>query len=226
VLAPRNDLSNQKRKKMSDIDLMVEDDEDIDNQSDKYLMFNLGKEEYGIDITRITAIEELQKITAIPDMPDFVKGVINLRGKVIPAVDLRLRFGIEEKEYDDRTCIVIVSVNDSTIGLIVDIVSEVHEIRKDDIGPPPSFKNASGKEQYIAGLAKKGEEVKIILDVEKIISNEDKAIFKIDICLSLLVTVGELISLGRYCSAELTASSILSVTCDSTTSGLAPAYTV
>ena len=162
---------------MSDIDLLVEDDEDIDNQSNKYLMFNLGKEEYCIDIKRITAIEELPQITTIPGMPNFVKGVINLRGKVIPAVDLRLRFGIEEKEYDDRTCIVIVSVNESTIGLIVDIVLEVHEIRKDDIGDPPSFKNASGKEQYItAGLAKKGEEVKIILDVEKIISNEDKEV--------------------------------------------------
>jgi len=162
---------------MSDIDLMVEDDE-LDQQSEKFLMFKLGEEEYGIDIKRITAIEELPQITSIPDMPNFVKGVINLRGKVIPAVDLRLRFGIEEKEYDDRTCIVIVSVDDSTIGLIVDIVSEVHEIAEEDIGPPPSFKNASGKEQYIAGLAKKGDEVKIILDVHKIISNEDKTILK------------------------------------------------
>jgi len=158
---------------MSEIDLFIEDDEDVDNQSNKYLMFALGSEEYGIDIARITAIEELQQITAIPDMPGFVKGVINLRGKVIPAVDLRLRFGLEEREYDDRTCIVIVSVNESTIGLIVDIVSEVHEIRVTDIGPPPSFESSSVKEQYIAGLAKRGEEVKIILDVEKIISNKD-----------------------------------------------------
>ncbi|MDA3938198.1 MAG: chemotaxis protein CheW [Spirochaetia bacterium] len=163
---------------MREIDLMVEDDEDSELQSDKFLMFKLGSEEYGIDIKRITAIEELPQITTIPDMPNFVKGVINLRGKVIPAIDLRLRFGIDEKEYDDRTCIVIVSVKESTIGLIVDIVSEVHEIAKDDIGPPPVFKNASGNEQYISGLAKKGEEVKIILDVEKIISNEHKAILE------------------------------------------------
>ena len=161
---------------MADIDLMVEDDEEL--QENKFLMFKLGSEEYGIDIKRITAIEELPQITTIPDMPNFVKGVINLRGKVIPAVDLRLRFGIEEKEYDDRTCIVIVSVNDNTLGLIVDIVSEVHEIPTEDIGEPPSFNNTSGNEQYIAGLAKKGEEVKIILDVEKIISNEDKAILE------------------------------------------------
>ncbi len=164
---------------MSEIDLFNEEDEDVDNQSNKYLMFHLGAEEYGIDIARITAIEELPQITAIPDMPDFVKGVINLRGKVIPAVDLRLRFGIEKREYDDRTCIVIVSVNESTLGLIVDIVSEVHEIKINDIGSPPAFKNTSGKEQYISGLAKKGEEVKIILDVEKIISNEEKAVLEL-----------------------------------------------
>ena len=162
---------------MSDIDLLIDDD-DQDSHSEKYLMFNLGNEEYGIDIARITAIEELQQITAIPDMPNFVKGVINLRGKVIPAVDLRLRFGLEEREYDDRTCIVIVSVDDSTLGLIVDIVSEVHEIDNNNIEPPPSFKNTSGKERYIAGLAKKGDDVKIILDVQKIISNEDKAVLE------------------------------------------------
>ncbi len=95
---------------------------------------------------------------------------------MIPAVDLRLRFGMEAREYDDRTCIVIVSLGESTVGFIVDNVSEVHEIKKEDIGSPPSFKNLSGKEQYIAGLAKRGDEVKIILNVNKIISNEDKAI--------------------------------------------------
>jgi len=161
---------------MGDIDLMVEDDDELELQAEKYLLFELGEEEYGIDIARITAIEELPQITSIPDMPDFVKGVINLRGKVIPAVDLRLRFGMKEREYDDRTCIVIVSVSESTIGFIVDNVSEVHEIGKADIGPPPAFNNSSGSEQYIAGLAKRGEAVKIILDVNKIITEETKAI--------------------------------------------------
>ena len=161
---------------MSEIDLMVEDDDELELQAEKYLLFELGEEEYGIDIARITAIEELPQITSIPDMPDFVKGVINLRGKVIPAVDLRLRFGMKEREYDDRTCIVIVSVSESTIGFIVDNVSEVHEIGKADIGPPPAFNNSSGSEQYIAGLAKRGEAVKIILDVNKIITEETKAI--------------------------------------------------
>ncbi len=163
---------------MSEIDLMVEDDEDTENQANKYLLFILGDEEYGIDIAQITAIEELQKITGIPDMPEYVRGVINLRGKVIPAVDLRLRFGLEEKKYDDRTCIIIVSVDSSSIGLIVDIVSEVHEIAYEDIGPLPTFENSAGKNQYISGLARRDDEVKIILDVQKIINDEDNSLLK------------------------------------------------
>ena len=164
--------------KDSDDSLFLIDDEDLDTQADKYLLFYLGKEEYGINIAQVTAIEELPKITTIPDMPGFVRGVINLRGKVIPAVDLRLRFGLEEREYDNRTCIVIVKVEENTIGFIVDTVSEVHDISKSEIGPPPSFRNTSGQNQYIAGLAKQGEEVKIILDVQKIISDKDKTVLK------------------------------------------------
>jgi purine-binding chemotaxis protein CheW len=163
---------------MSEIDLMVEDEKDLKTQANKYLLFKLGNEEYGIDIAQITAIEELQKITAIPDMPKYVKGVINLRGKVIPVVDLRLRFGLQEKEYDDRTCIVIVSVDSNSVGLIVDIVSEVHDIEKTDIGPPPSIGGSSEKIQFISGLARKDEEVKIILDVQKLISSDDKSILE------------------------------------------------
>jgi purine-binding chemotaxis protein CheW len=161
-------------KKETDDSLFLVDDDDIDTQADKYLLFYLGKEEYGVNIAQVTAIEELPKITAIPDMPHFVRGVINLRGKVISAIDLRLRFGLEEREYDDRTCIIIVKVAENTIGFIVDTVSEVHDIHESDIGSPPSFKSASGENQYISGLAKQGEEVKIILDVQKIISDKDQ----------------------------------------------------
>ncbi|MCK5153461.1 MAG: purine-binding chemotaxis protein CheW [Spirochaetales bacterium] len=165
-------------KQETDENLFLLDDDDLDTQNNKYLLFHLGKEEYGIDIARVTAIEELPKITNIPDMPEYVKGVINLRGKVIPAVDLRLRFGLMEREYDNRTCIIIVRVEENTLGFIVDTVSEVHDIQDSNIEPPPSFKNASGHNQYIAGLAKQGEEVKIILDVEKIISGKDQNVLK------------------------------------------------
>jgi purine-binding chemotaxis protein CheW len=156
-----------------EVDGFLLDDEEENTQEDKYLLFKLGKEEYGVSIYQVQSIEELQKIIAVPDMPAFVRGVINLRGKVIPVIDLRLRFEMDEKEYDDRTCIIIVNVQDSTIGLVVDTVSEVHDIPKKSIEPAPGFNKKGGKDKYILGLGKIEEEVKILLDVEKIILPED-----------------------------------------------------
>ena len=128
---------NQKTDLLEMEDLMFDDEDN--SQEDKYLLFKLGNEEYVVSIYKIQSIEELHKIIAVPDMPEYVKGVINLRGKVIPVLSLRLRFGLEEKEHDDRTCIVIINVDTSTIGLIVDTVSEVHEIPKTNIELPPDF---------------------------------------------------------------------------------------
>jgi purine-binding chemotaxis protein CheW len=156
-----------------EVDEFLLDEEEDNTQEDKYLLFKLGKEEYGVSICQVQSIEELQKIIAVPDMPDFVRGVINLRGKVIPVIDLRLRFAMDEKEYDDRTCIIIVNIGESTTGLIVDTVSEVHDIPKTTIEPTPEFRNKSEKERYILGLGKIGEEVKILLDVERILLSED-----------------------------------------------------
>ncbi len=153
-------------------DTIVEDDNE-DTQADKYLFFRIGKESYGIGIRHIIEIIELQKISAVPDMPDYVKGVINLRGKVIPIVDLRLRFTLEERAYDDRTCIVVTEIGGVRIGFIVDTVEEVMEISEANIEPPPRFKSASGKDRYISGLGKAGEAVKILIDVEKIIEDEE-----------------------------------------------------
>jgi purine-binding chemotaxis protein CheW len=147
--------------------------EDDNNQEDKYLLFKLGNEEYGVSIYKIQSIEELQKIIAVPDMPSYVRGVINLRGKVVPVIDLRLRFGMEEKDYDDRTCIVIIQVDGSVIGLIVDTVSEVHDIPKANIAPAPEFKSKEGAGRYIQGLGKIKDEVKILLDVNKILLEDD-----------------------------------------------------
>ncbi len=166
---------NDKLKKQEIDDFyLIDDDDELDTYIDKYLLFHLGNEEYGIDIAQVTTIEELQKITEIPDMPEYVKGVINLRGKVIPVMDLRLKFGMEERVYDDRTCIIIVEIRDTTLGLIVDTVSEVHDINKDNIEPPPPFKSENDSEKYIAGLAKIGDEVKILLDAEKIIQDKER----------------------------------------------------
>lgn len=154
-------------------DAMLVDDENEDTQANKYLFFRIGKESYGIGIRFIIEIIELQRISEVPEMPAYVKGVINLRGKVIPIVDLRLRFDLEERTYDDRTCIVVTEIDRVLIGFIVDTVEEVMEIPEDKIEPPPRFKSVSSKERYISGMGKVGDSVKILIDVEKVVHDEE-----------------------------------------------------
>ncbi len=144
-----------------------DDNEADDSLADKYLLFNLGNEVYGIDIKYVIEIIELQKITEVPDMPEYIKGVINLRGKIIPAMDLRIRFSIVKRAYNDRNCIIIVKVADKPVGLIVDTVEDVQDIPIDSIEPAPDFKSDAGKERFTSGLAKDGDNVRIILDAEK-----------------------------------------------------------
>ncbi len=158
---------------MADEDLLAMEEDDENTQENKYLLCKLGTEEYGINIAHVQSIEELQKIVTVPDMPNYVKGVINLRGTVIPVIDLRLKFNMEEREYDDRTCIVITRINDTDIGMIVDTVSEVHDIPANQIDPPPTFRSGSVKERYIAGLGKIGDEVKILLDINQLLKEEE-----------------------------------------------------
>lgn len=159
---------------MADInDVALLDDEETDAQANKYLLFHIGNEVYGFSIEHVTEIIELQQITEVPDMPDYVKGVINLRGKVIPVIDLRLRFDMESRKYDNRTCIINVTIKDMQIGFIVDTVAEVHEIMDKDIEPPPNFKTKSGHQKFISNLGKVGDQVKILLDVNKILFNEE-----------------------------------------------------
>ena len=152
---------------------MLENEEDEGLQADKYLLFKLGNEVYGINIMTVTDIIELQKITEVPDMPEYIRGVINLRGQVIPVMDLRLRFTMEFREYDDRTCIIIVNIEDQPIGFIVDTVSEVEDIPEKNIDPAPEFKGGAAREHYIAGLGKVNNEVKILLDVKRIVKQEE-----------------------------------------------------
>jgi purine-binding chemotaxis protein CheW len=147
-------------------------DEDEDTQKDKYLTFHLAGEDYGIDIVFVTEIIGIQKITEVPDMPESIKGVINLRGKVIPVMDVRLRFKLKEREYDERTCIVVVDINTTPVGLVVDEVSEVADIPKKDIEPPPQTGRGK-KSRYLKGMGKMGDEVKILLDVEKLLYDEE-----------------------------------------------------
>ena len=151
----------------------VDDDEDESSNDNKYLTFSIAEEVYGIDISDVTEIIEIQKITEVPDMPRYVKGVINLRGKVIPIIDLRLRFNMEKREFDDRTCIVIVNVRNSPIGFIVDTVLEVVVIPEKEVSDPPQFKSDKNHENYVVGIGKVGDHVKILLDAEKIVHQDE-----------------------------------------------------
>ncbi|MFO7784152.1 MAG: chemotaxis protein CheW [Thermodesulfobacteriota bacterium] len=144
----------------------------------KYLTFTLAEEEYGIGILRIKEIIGMMPITPVPQTPEFVKGVINLRGKVIPVVDLRLRFGMEEIDYTERTCIIVVEITGETgtvqTGIVVDSVSEVMNIKGGDIEDSPSF-GANLDTGYILGMAKMEGDVKILLDIDKVLSAEEIA---------------------------------------------------
>jgi purine-binding chemotaxis protein CheW len=143
------------------------------NREGKYLTFTLAEEEYGIGILTVKEIIGMMAITSVPQTPSFVKGVINLRGKVIPVVDLRLKFGMPEKEYNERTSIIVVEVtaggNQVQIGIVVDAVSEVVNIKGEEIEDAPSF-GASVDTEYILGLAKKDGGVKILLDINRVLS--------------------------------------------------------
>ena len=154
------------------------DEDDEDTQKDKFLTFQVGTEEFGISIRHVTEIIGLQKITDVPDMPDFIKGVINLRGKVIPVMDVRSRFKLESREYDDRTCIVVVNIKDKSVGLVVDRVSEVADIPESQIEPPAQIGSGTAS-RYIQGMGKINEEVKILLDVDKLLYEDELESMKI-----------------------------------------------
>lgn len=152
----------------------LHDDDDDDTIADMYLTFDLGNEDYGIGIMFVTEIVGMQNITEVPDMPAFVKGVVNLRGQVIPVVDVRLRFKMKAREYDERTCIIVLSIRDVQIGLVVDTVNEVLTIDPAQISPPPKIATANSA-RYIKGMGKVGDAVKILLDGERLLFDEELA---------------------------------------------------
>lgn len=144
-------------------------------QKDKYVTFRSGKEYFGLKIEYVNEIVVCQEITQIPETADYIKGLINLRGKIVPVIDVRIRFKQEPVEYNDRTCIIVVKVQEMTVGLIVEQIAEVVEIKEEDILEPPVL----GKEEknlqnrYIYGIGKVGESVKLLLDPEKILKDDD-----------------------------------------------------
>lgn len=142
-----------------------------DTLKGKYLIFTMGSELYGMEIRYITEIIGMQPITEVPEMPEYVKGVTNLRGKIIPVIDARLRFKKTVREYDDRTCIIVLDTNGASVGLIVDSVSEVLAMSDEDIAPPPDINQSAHK--YIKGIGKAGGSVKLLLDCRKLLADDE-----------------------------------------------------
>jgi len=142
-----------------------------DEQRDKYLTFALGNEIYGIEIRNVHEIIGVQTITEVPELPNFLKGIINLRGKIIPVMDVRLRFKKEFRAYNDRTCIIVISIENTAIGLIVDRVIEVLSIPDSQIDPPPNYTMSSNR--YIQGIGKVDDEVRLLLDCNKLLNEQE-----------------------------------------------------
>ena len=146
------------------------------SKAGKYLTFKLAAEDYGLEILKVQEIIKMMDITRVPRTPHFVRGVINLRGKVIPVVDLRLKFGMSESETTDKTCVIVVQVarkaGTVTMGIIVDEVSEVLDIVGEDIEPSPSF-GTTVDTRFILGMAKTKGAVKILLDIDKVLSGDE-----------------------------------------------------
>lgn len=146
-----------------------------DAQKGKFMTFQTGKEYFGISISYVNEIIVVQSITAIPEVADYIKGLINLRGKIIPVIDVRVRFKMEPKEYTDRTCIIVINVKSTVIGLIVEKIAEVVTISDEDIVPPPTIGGRRDNEQnkYVYGLARTGDSLKLLLDPEKLVKDAD-----------------------------------------------------
>ncbi len=156
---------------MAQTDLLDFTEQEEDTLKGKYLIFSMENELYGIEIRYITEIIGIQPITVVPEMPQYVKGITNLRGKIIPVMDARLRFKKAGREYDDRTCIIVLDANDISTGLIVDSVSEVIVIADEDIAPPPDINKGGLK--YIKGIGKADGNVKLLLDCQRILTDDE-----------------------------------------------------
>lgn len=147
---------------------------EIDIKQEKYVTFKSGNEYFGLKIEYVNEIIVMQEIAQIPECEDYIKGLINLRGKIIPVMDVRVRFKQEPIEYNDRTCIIIINVKGTVVGLIVEKIAEVVEIADNDVLEPPTIgKEENRVNRYVYGIGKVGESVKLLLDPDKLIKDED-----------------------------------------------------
>jgi len=142
----------------------------------RFITFAVDREMYGIEIRFVTEIVGIQPINNLPEVPDHIKGVINLRGKIIPVVDMRLKFKKEPMEYNDRTCIIVIDAGTISAGLIVDEVSEVLAIEDGDISPPPVF--GTVRNRYLNGIGNVDGQIKLLLDCERLFSGEETDILE------------------------------------------------
>jgi purine-binding chemotaxis protein CheW len=142
----------------------------------KYLTFRLGAEEFGLEILKVQEIIKMMDITRVPRMPEYMRGVINLRGKVIPVIDLRLKFDMESRDTTDKTCVIVVQIShegaQKIMGVVVDEVSEVLDVGSEQIEPPPQF-DATVESQFILGMGKIGKKVVMLLDVDRILGGAE-----------------------------------------------------
>lgn len=143
-----------------------------DTQKGRFLTFSLDKESYGIEIDYVTEIIGIQEITAIPELPEYVKGIINLRGKIIPIMDVRIRFKKEPRDYNDRTCVIVVDIKNVLIGIVVDRVSEVLKLAEEDIVEPPQV-NHNFHNRYVKNIGKVGNQILLLLDCEKLLTEDE-----------------------------------------------------
>jgi purine-binding chemotaxis protein CheW len=143
--------------------------------SQEFLTFTLGPEEYAIDILRVQEIRGYDQVTAIANSPDFIKGVINLRGAIVPIVDLRIKFNLPSVTYDQFTVVIILNVKDRIVGVVVDSVSDVIALASQDIRPAPDF-GGSFDTQYLMGLATVDERMLILVDIERLLSSREMAL--------------------------------------------------
>jgi len=143
-----------------------------DTQHGRFLTFTLEENVYGIPIKYVTEIIGMQTITTVPETPDYLKGIINLRGKIVPLIDVRLKFGKQEIEYNERTCVVVVDVDSLSVGLIVDMVDDVMTIADDKIAPPP-IGTGGYDNRYIEGIGQADDQVLLLLDTSKILKSDE-----------------------------------------------------
>ena len=165
------DATNEVKDQMDD---EFDSNENDDAQKGKYMTFRSGNEYFGLKIQYLNEIIQYQTITEIPETESYIKGLINLRGKVIPVIDVQLRFNQEPFEYNDRTCIIVINVNSTVVGLIVQEIAEVVEIRDENILPPPAAgRAANAHHKYVYGIGKVDNAVKLLLDPDKLINDEE-----------------------------------------------------